>query len=380
MSLDIKNANISNSENKGRSASLINQKVRMDGKNNTTDPLRENTFTPYGKMHNEDDYDPYRDDISDAHNISIAEAVEEECDITKTVWGSLLVLLMITIIFLVVYFRSFFMDQIQTYVDYMTNSPITGVLIYFVIMTLMISSSVPSAIPQIFGSYVFVQAFGFIKGFWIFVFLDYFAMLIGWIPPFYASRYLMKSWVNSYISDKTKLLALSRALTKNAKKLVALMRVWTLTPYVVFNIVWGITDMTVIDYTIGNLTIIGWDGPYIYIWCSISKITNSVSIDSTSEIVEIVVVVISVIIVIVVTIFVYRTAQEEADKIVEMRRSSAIARKTRSRVGVISELAPSTPSVKIRDDKEDNFEQNKNNFQVTNKKDEIDSTRKQFDF
>lgn len=128
-----------------------------------------------------------------------------------------MVMLMITIIFLVIYYRSFFMDQIQTYVDTIIEYPVTGVIIYFLIMTLMISSSVPSAIPQVFGSYVFVQAFGFIKGFWIFVFVDYFAMLIGCVPPFYASRYLMKSWVHSYISDKTKLLALSRALTKNAK-------------------------------------------------------------------------------------------------------------------------------------------------------------------
>lgn len=137
--------------------------------------------------------------------------------------------------------------------------------------------------------------------------------------------------------------------------------------------------MTVIDYTIGNLTIIGCDGPYIYICCSISKITNSVSIDDNSKILEIIVILISIIIVVIVTIFVYRTAQEEADKIMEMRRSSAIARKTRSRVGVISELAPSTPPASYRNNNEI-IEPNKISSQTMNKKDGVDSTRKHFEF
>ena len=83
MSIDIEKRLDSNPDLKVRSASWVNQKVRMDGKNNTTDALNNNAFTPYGKMQNEEEYDPYRDDLSDAHNISIAEAVEEEWDIKK---------------------------------------------------------------------------------------------------------------------------------------------------------------------------------------------------------------------------------------------------------------------------------------------------------
>lgn len=137
--------------------------------------------------------------------------------------------------------------------------------------------------------------------------------------------------------------------------------------------------MTVLDYTIGNLTIIGCDGPYIYICCSISKITNSVTIDDNSKILEIIVIVISVIIVIIVTIFVYRTAQEEADKIMEMRRSSAIARKTRTRVGVVSELGPNTPPISYRNN-DDAIEPKKFSSQTVDKNDGINSTRKHFEF
>jgi uncharacterized membrane protein YdjX (TVP38/TMEM64 family) len=71
--------------------------------------------------------------------------------------------------------------------------------------------------------------------------------------------------VEDYTSDKPKLLALSRALSMNAKKLVCLMRMCALTPYVVFNIVCGITNMKLLDYCIGNLAIIFCDAPYIYI-------------------------------------------------------------------------------------------------------------------
>lgn len=312
---------------------LVNSKAVMNNQPDLERRAMSDFTTPYGKLRDDGEIDPYVDEESEMHNITISEAYEHQWDIRKTLIGGVLLALMFTIIFLVIWFRDDIMEQVNNFMDTIREYPVSTVFIFFGVMTVMISASVPSAIPQVSGSYIFVHAFGFFNGFCLMVVVDYFAMLIGWVPPFILARYLMRSWVMDYTSDKPKLLALSRALSMNAKKLVCLMRMWALTPYVVFNIVCGITNMTLLDYWIGNLAIIFWDAPYIYICWSISKITGGVEEASAGAIVEFIVIIVSIFIVIGVAYYVYKVAQAEADKIMEFRKSSALARKTKSRIG-----------------------------------------------
>ena len=63
-----------------------------------------------------------------------------------------------------------------------------------------------------------------------------------------------------------------------------------------------------------------------------TKLTKGVT-DQTSEVLEFVVIIISLIIMVFVSWYIYKKAQGEADKIMEFRKSSAIARKSKSRVG-----------------------------------------------
>ena len=93
--------------------------------------------------------------------------------------GGSLILVMGTLIFFVIYYQGFLREQVGNFMDTIKEYPVSTVFLYFVIMTVLISASVPSAIPQVFGSYVFVHAFGFLKGFWIMVCVDYVSMMIG---------------------------------------------------------------------------------------------------------------------------------------------------------------------------------------------------------
>jgi hypothetical protein len=121
--------------------------------------------TPYGKMRDEVEIDPYIDDESERHNITISEAYDHECDTRKTLIGGVLIALMFTIIFLVIWFRDDIMEKVNEFMDTIQEHPISTTFIFFGVMTLMISASVPSAIPQVSGSYIFVHAFGFFNGF-----------------------------------------------------------------------------------------------------------------------------------------------------------------------------------------------------------------------
>ncbi len=174
---DIKDNKRRSSLNNG-STSLVNGKTLMAGKSKKNLKQEDAVFTPYKKMEEEDE-DFYPDNLSDLHNISIAEAYEHKCDVRKTVISTILLILMGTIITLVVIYREDILEKMNDFMDLIKENPCKTTFIYFIVMTLMISASVPSAIPQVSGSYLFVQAFGFIKGFLLMVVVDYFAMLIG---------------------------------------------------------------------------------------------------------------------------------------------------------------------------------------------------------
>ena len=156
----------------------------------------------------------------------------------------------------------------------MKNTPELGIILFMIAY----SSSTPFWIPSTFfiliGSFVFGRAFGLLYGFIIFTFVDYIWEMIGVVLAFLNGRYLFRKWVQSWIQSRPKLLAISEALTHNAKKLVFLLRASNLTPYDALNYTWGITNMKLWDYIIGNLSIIICDAPYIYVWVSITDISN----------------------------------------------------------------------------------------------------------
>ena len=139
---------------------------------------------------------------------------------------------------------------------------------------------IPSTFFILIGSFVFGRAFGLLYGFIIFTIVDYIWEMIGVVLAFLNGRYLFKKWVQSWILSRPKLLAISEALTHNAKKLIFLLRSSNLTPYDALNYTWGVTNMKLIDYIIGNTSIIICDAPYIYVWVSITDISN---VDNATE-------------------------------------------------------------------------------------------------
>lgn len=159
--------------------------------NNTNDGLNE--MTPYKRMEDEDEeFDPYDDKLSDLYRKSMAEAAEHECDTKRVIFSFLILITIGVVIFLAFYFKSFFMGKIDTFTGTMAEYPISSIMIFLAAMIILIGASVPSAIPIVFGSFVFVRAFGFYNGLWIFILVDYVAMQIGSIPPFIYSRYLLR--------------------------------------------------------------------------------------------------------------------------------------------------------------------------------------------
>ena len=204
-----------------------------------------------------------------------------------------------------------FEGKINSQIDIISDwVRVNQVAAHFIIVSIYIIGIVvwiPGAIFLIFGSFIWGRVYGQIIGAIIFTFIDFFWNYVGQALAFLNSRYLFKSCVQRWISKKPRLLALSLALSNNTKKLVALGRVSWITPYFVFNNIWGITEMKFVDYLFGNIFTIICHTPFVFIFAGItdvSKLSNDpTSMGTGGYIILFVSIAISIIIVIFVLIY-----------------------------------------------------------------------------
>ena len=165
-------------------------------------------------------------------------------------------------------------SQLDIISDWVKNNQVAAYFIIITTYTIGIVLWIPGAIFLIFGSFIWGRVYGQLIGASIYMFIDFFWNLVGQALAFLNSRYLFKSCVQRWIQNKPKILALSLALSNNAKKLVALGRVSWITPYFVFNNIWGVTEMKFTDYLFGNLFTIICHTPFIFIFAGITNVTK----------------------------------------------------------------------------------------------------------
>lgn len=197
-----------------------------------------------------------------------------KCDKKTLIFGTAFLVFVVVIITMYFVFQNEIKSVVDDYVSFMKKNKALGVFLFAIAYTISMPIWIPATLFILFGGYIFGRVFGFLAGFFIFVLVDYVCMEIGWLLAFWNARYLFKNWVQSCIEQRPKLKATSMALSYNAKKMVALLRIWAITPYYIFNYLWGVTTMSTKDYMIGNLVIIICDAPYIYVWASISDISS----------------------------------------------------------------------------------------------------------
>ena len=194
--------------------------------------------------------------------------------------ASIFIILATTGVILVTVFFDEIKGYADEYSDFMKTDPELAVFFFMIAFT----SSTPFCIPATFfillGSFIFGRTFGFLYGFIIFTLVDYICQMVGVFLAFLNGRYLFRKCIQNWIQRKPKLLAISEALTHNAKKLVFLLRLSNLTPYDMLNYLWSITNMSALDYIIGNTSIILCDAPFIYVWVSITDLSN---LDNASQ-------------------------------------------------------------------------------------------------
>lgn len=263
--------------------------------------------------------------IQTPEEVKINELSQEQADIQhelldKKCWTCSKRTVITTVIFLAIVatlltlffvYNAEIKDLADTYVDFMKESPWFAIPLYMLFFAFLIPFCIPDTVFILFGAYIFGNAFGFLPGFFIFVFVDYICQMTGAFLAFLNGRYLFRRCIQNCIKTRPKVLALSEALSHNAKKLVALLRICTLNPYYIFNYVCSVTNMRAWDYIIGNTTIILCDAPYIYVCASITDLSQVENSSSNLGNWYYVLIGISIVIVIIVIIIVFFLARKE---------------------------------------------------------------------
>ena len=252
-----------------------------------------------------------------------------KCSIWNILGTVVFLALLIAALTLFFVYQSEIKGVANEYVDFMKGNPALAIFLFMLAYIIWMPFCIPPTIFILFGAYIFGNAFGLAIGFVVFVFVDYVCLMVGTYLAFLNGRYLFRNWIQTCISTKPKLLALSEALSHNAKKLVFLLRLCALTPYYIFNYVCSITNMSSLDYLIGNTAIILSDAPYIYVWASLSDLSKVEDSTSNLGVWYYIIIAASIVIVIVVIIIIYFLAKKELKKTIVQIQERKEAEKRR---------------------------------------------------
>ena len=233
-----------------------------------------------------------------------------------------------TLLTLFFIFNSEIKDLADEYVEFMKDQPVLATFAFMSVYILTRPFWIPATVFILFGAYIYGNAFGLAVGFIVFSLIDFVCLMVGTYLSFLNGRYLFRSCIQTYTQTKLKLQALNEALSHNAKKLVFLLRLCSLTPYYVFNYVCGVTTMSSKDYIIGNTSIILSNAPFIYVCASLNDISKVEDSSDNLGVWYYVIIGTSILIVIIVIIVVYYLAKRELRKtLAEIQQRKARFRK-----------------------------------------------------
>ena len=88
--------------------------------------------------------------------------------------------------------------------------------------------------------------------------------ILGATLAFFAGRYLVRHFVEAYVHRHPRLAAIDRAVESEGARLVFLLRLSPIVPFVLLNYVLGISRITLRDYMIGLTGMLPAVAAYVY--------------------------------------------------------------------------------------------------------------------
>ncbi len=148
-------------------------------------------------------------------------------------------------------------DYLQQALQWIESLGPVGILWFISLYVIATVLFVPGTILTLGAGVIFGVVWGS-----LYVFIG---ATLGALAAFLVGRYFARNWVENQIKDNSKFQAIDRAVGKEGWKIVGLTRLSPLFPFNLLNYAFGITQVSLSDYTIGSLGMIPGTVAYVYI-------------------------------------------------------------------------------------------------------------------
>jgi len=144
------------------------------------------------------------------------------------------------------------------------SSPL-GVFVFVLIYIFWVSCLLP-------GSWLSMLS-GFLYGTWLGSSVVFVGAFIGAHLTFYLGRTFLKEWAQKKVSNFPKIQIMEKAVKREGLKVILLTRLSPLFPFGLLNFTYGLSEVKVLDFTLGMIGIL----PGTILYCSLGSLALKIS-------------------------------------------------------------------------------------------------------
>ena len=144
------------------------------------------------------------------------------------------------------------------------SSPL-GIFIFAFVYVVWVSCLLP-------GSWLSMLS-GFLYGVWLGSLIVFIGALIGAHLTFYLGRTFLKEWAQTKVSNFPKIQIIEKAVKREGLRVILLTRLSPLFPFGLLNFTYGLSEVRVLDFTLGMIGIL----PGTILYCSLGSLALKVS-------------------------------------------------------------------------------------------------------
>ena len=141
---------------------------------------------------------------------------------------------------------------VETYIHFFDSS--LGAFIFIILYALWVILLLPGLWPSMLGGFIYGSFWGT-----LFVFIG---AVLGAQVTFFLGRKFLRNWTQSLIAKDSKFQIVEKAVSREGLKLIFLTRLSPAFPFSILNLVYGLTEVNLRDFSIGLLAIL--PGTFLY--------------------------------------------------------------------------------------------------------------------
>ena len=140
-----------------------------------------------------------------------------------------------------------------------------GILVFALVYVFWVSCLLP-------GSWLSMLS-GFLYGTWLGSSVVFVGAFVGAHLTFYLGRTFLKEWAQKKVSNFPKIQLMEKAVKREGLKVILLTRLSPLFPFGLLNFTYGLSEVKLLDFTLGMIGII----PGTILYCSLGSLALKVS-------------------------------------------------------------------------------------------------------